>query len=138
MTAVFRILHVAAAVLFGAAISSVIAEFGSLVDPTEYAAMRPTHWIMLIIFFGAPLWVPAAIPPRYPRLLHVVRLTGAALLMFPTLVAGTVIPHNLLVGVAATLSCAACLSLTLWPEIHPFVVQLNKPPHPNANSGGGI
>jgi hypothetical protein len=121
MTVAFRLLHIAAAALFGVSIASVIAGFGSVVDPSEYAAMRPTHWLMLIMFFGAPLWVPAVIPSRFPRLLHAVRLSGAALLVFPTLMAGTVIPHNFLFGAAVTLSCAAFLSLALWPEIHALV-----------------
>ena len=121
MPIAFRLLHIAAAALFGGLISSVIAGFGSVVDPSEYAAMRPTHWFMLIMFFGAPLWVPAAIPSRFPRLLHAARLGGAALLLFPTFMAATVIPHNFLFGAAVSLSCAAFLSLALWPEIHALV-----------------
>jgi ABC-type enterochelin transport system permease subunit len=118
MPVALRLLHIAAAVLFGVAISSMVALFGSVVDPSEYAAMQPIHWLMPIMFFGAPLWIPAAIPSKYPRLLHAVRLTGAALLVVPTLVSATVIPHNFLFGAAATLSCAAFLALALWPEIH--------------------
>ena len=121
MPVAFRLLHIAAAVLFGLGISFVIAGFGSLADPFQYAETRPAYWSMLILFFGAPLWLPAAIPSRYPRVLHAVRLTGAALLIFPTLMAGSVIPHNFLFGAAATLSCATFLTLALWPEIQALV-----------------
>ncbi|MFN9726512.1 hypothetical protein [Acidovorax sp.] len=122
MPIAFRLLHIAAAALFGGLISSVIAGFGRLVDPSEYAAMRPTHWFMLIMFFGAPLWVPAAIPSRFPRLLHAARLGGAALLLFPTFMAATVIPHNFLFGAAVTLSCAAFLSTRTSPLLSNIIL----------------
>lgn len=123
------------AFLLGLAVALVVAVYGLGVSFT-YSAELPErargselYWLLLALLFASPLWVPAALPARWGRVLLVVRWLSAAALLVPLRYAVSVALNQLQVypgqffsvttlTVASLLSlgCVAAIVVLLWPS----------------------
>ena len=105
--------------------------FSRAVEPEAYSVGSSAFWLVLAVVFAAPIWIPAMVPERYPRALKVCRRLGAAALLLPTYLFGSIVVHNvsrrlsgldatpsaLVQGVVLTIACVACLLVLLWPDL---------------------
>lgn len=126
-----RIVLLVAAAVCGAFVALLGGGFSSAVEPESYTISTSVFWFFAGVIFTAPLWVPALVPKRYPVTLKVCRWVGAAALLFPTYMFGSIVVHNIsrsMSGLGATPSalaqgaglavvCLACLLILLWPEL---------------------
>ena len=105
--------------------------FSRAVEPEEYSTSTSAFWFVSAAVFASPLWGPALIPGRYPRVLNACRRLGAAALLFPTFMFSSIVVHNhsrsasglgatpsaLVQGIVLTIACVACLLVLLWPDL---------------------
>ncbi|MFZ5866055.1 MAG: hypothetical protein ACOYXY_09260 [Thermodesulfobacteriota bacterium] len=73
---------------------------------------------LLLAFAGLlnfPLWLPATIPNRFPRLSRVVRSVCAVIIGIPFLM------FTASEGFIVSACCAAAIVILLWPEIRPWL-----------------
>jgi hypothetical protein len=129
-----RIMLLFVAALCAAFVAALGSGFSRAVEPDEYSAGTSVFWFVLAVVFAVPIWVPALIPERYPRALKVCRRLGAAALLLPTYLFGSIVVHNvsrslsglgatpsaLAQGVVLTIACAACLLVLLWPDLRAY------------------
>lgn len=128
-----RILLLIVAALCAAFVAVLGISFSLAVEPDAYSASTSSFWLVLAAVFASPIWMPALIPDRYPRVLSVCRRLGAIALLFPTFMFSSIVIHNisrslsglgatptaLVQGLALTLACVACLFVLLWPDLGP-------------------
>jgi len=127
-----RIILLAGAALCGGFIVLLGAGFSRTAEPQEYTSTTTVFWLVAGAVFAAPLWVPAAIPARFPTALKVCRRISAAALLFPTWLFGGIVLHNisraisglgatpsaLLEGLVLTSVCVLCVFLLVRPDLH--------------------
>lgn len=126
-----RILLLLVAALCAAFFAVLGGGFSRAVEPEAYAASTSVFWFVSAAVFASPLWVPAMIPDRYPRVLNVYRRLAAAALVLPASMFASIAGHNisrsmsglgatpsaLVQGLVLTIACAACLLVLLWPDL---------------------
>ena len=125
MSVLARVVLLATAALCGA----FVALLGS------YTTGTSLFWFVAAAFVASPLWVPASIPNRYRLVQMICRWFGAAALLIPIFMFGSIVVHNvtrslsglgaspdaLAQGTVLTLLCLACVSILLWPEVRRHV-----------------
>ena len=115
------------------------AGFSRAAEPEQLSNSILVFWFVAGVALAIPLWLPAIVPPRYPRFLKVCRRVCAVLLLFPTWLFGTIVGNNvgrilsgfsftpiaLAQGLVLTGCCLVCLFVLLWPE---FRRHAERPP----------
>lgn len=100
-------------------------------EPEQYSTSTSLFWFAAGAVVGAPFWIPALIPSRYSFVLLVCRWGGAALLLFPATLFGSIVWHNisrsisglgatpsaLALGLVLTTACLGCMLVLTWPEL---------------------
>ena len=126
-----RILLLFVAALCAAFIAVLGGGFSRAVEPEAYSTGTSAFWIVSAAALPAPLWVPALIPDRNPRVLNACRRLGAAALLLPTFMFSSIVVHNisrsvsglgatptaLVQGIVLAIACVACLLVLLWPDL---------------------
>ena len=126
-----RIVLLFGAILGGGFVAFLGGSFSRAVEPESYSTGTSAFWFLAGIVVAAPLWVPAVCPSRYPVALKACRRVGAAALLLPTWLFGSIVVHNisravsglgatpsaLIQGTVLTSVCLVCLVVLLWPEI---------------------
>ena len=125
-----RIILLICAIFCGGFLTLSGASFSHALEDESYSRGTSVFWLAVGALFSAPFWVPALIPSHYPLALQVGRWVGAALLLFPTLLFGSIVWHNisrsisdlgatpsaLMLGIVLTSACFICITVLLWPE----------------------
>lgn len=129
-----RILLLLVATLCAVFVAILGGGFSRSVEPEAYSDGTLAFWFVLALTFAAPFWIPALIPERYPRALKVCRRVGAAALLLPTYLFGSIVVHNisrslsglggtpsaLVQGLVLFIACVGCLFVLLWPDLRAF------------------
>ncbi|MYM85459.1 hypothetical protein GTP44_26460 [Duganella sp. FT50W] len=132
-----RIILLICAMLCGGFLTLSGASFSYALEDDGYSRGTSVFWLVVGALFSAPFWIPALIPSRYPLALQIGRWVGAALLLFPTLLFGSIVWHNisrsisdlgatpsvLILGIVLTTACFTCIVNRHESARHPRAVQ---------------
>lgn len=137
MPTLARLYLLFSATISGGFIALLGVTFSASVESEQFTVASAAIWFIAGAIVAAPLWVPALIPPRFPTALKVCRLVGAAALLLPTYLFGSIVVHNisramsglgattsaLVQGVILTSVCASCVFVLIWPELKPYATR---------------
>lgn len=125
-----RAVLLVSAVLCGGFFALSGAGFSWAVEPDQFSNSTFVFWFVAGVALAIPLWLPAVVPARYPRVFKTCRRACAAFLLFPTWLFSSIVVNNvgrilsgfsftpiaLAQGSILTGCCLVSLFVLLWPE----------------------
>lgn len=131
MSLLSRIILLMCAALCGGFLALSGVSMSYALEPEDHSSGVSFFWLATGALIAAPFWMPALIPSRYPFALQVGRWIGAVFLLFPTMLFGSIVWHNIsrsvsglgatpsafMLGTVLTAASVLCIAVLVWPDL---------------------